>query len=131
MLVRIGRYFIVGSIAASVDIGIFFVFAKLVGVNYLVVATVGFVIATFVNYLVGIRMVFESGVRFSKHLEILLVYLTSVIGLVINLLVLFAMVGTLHAELMFSKVVATVSVFFWNFIVRHSFIFRESIARGD
>ena len=43
---RVLRYFIVGGVAATVDIGFFFLFAKLAGFNYLVVAPLGFVLAT-------------------------------------------------------------------------------------
>ncbi len=35
---KILRYFIVGGVAATVDIGFFLLFAKLAGFNYLVVA---------------------------------------------------------------------------------------------
>jgi len=71
--VRILRYFIVGGVAATVDIGFFFLVAKLARVNYLVVAPLGFVLATWVNYQLSIRHVFQSGVRFSRKREICLV----------------------------------------------------------
>lgn len=125
------RYFFVGGASAAIDLAFFFVFAKLAGLNYLAVATVGFVIATLFNYLVSIRVVFESGARFSKTKELSLVYLVSVIALGVNLLVLFAMVDLLKAELMLSKIIATVSVFFWNFAARNNFIFRKPAPRRN
>jgi len=64
MLARVAKYFVVGGISACVDIGFFFVFAKLLGFNYLAVATVGFLIAVPVNYLLSVRFVFTSGARF-------------------------------------------------------------------
>jgi putative flippase GtrA len=79
--VRILRYFIVGGMAATVDIGFFLLFAKLAGFNYLVVAPLGFVLATWVNYQLSIRHVFRSGVRFTRGREIFLVYAVSAVGL--------------------------------------------------
>src|SRR5713226_408177 len=125
MLARMAGYFVVGGISAVVDIAFFFVFAKLLGFNYLVVATVGFVIATLVNYALSIRMVFTSGVRFGKRKEIALVYLVSAAGLAVNLLVLFLAASVAGLELMLSKVIATGTVFFWNFLTRNYFIFRR------
>ena len=130
MLQRIARYFLVGGTAALIDISFFFVFAKLIGWNYLAVATAGFAIATCANYLLSVRWVFESGVRFSKSQELLLVYLVSAIGLAVNLLVLFVLVDGLQVELMLSKIAATGSVFFWNFFARHSFIFHKPASKA-
>lgn len=122
---KIVRYFFVGGAAAALDISIFFVFAKLAGFNYLLVGCAGFILATMLNYVLSVRHVFESGVRFSKHKEILLVYAVSMVGLTINQAVLFACVSQLQVELMLSKIVATLTVFFWNFAARHYFVFRS------
>jgi putative flippase GtrA len=119
------RYLLVGGVAALIDISFFFIFAKLVGFNYLYVASAGFIIATFINYLLSIRWVFKSGVRFTKMQEVLLVYLVSAMGLTLNLLVLFTMVDSLEIELMLSKLIATASVFFWNYFIRRNFIFHK------
>ena len=124
MLAKAGRYFVVGGISACFDIGFFFVFAKLLGLHYLAVATVGFIIAVLINYSLSIRYVFTSGVRFSGAQELALVYLVSGIGLALHLLVLYAAVDRLALELMLSKLVATGSVFLWNFLARNYFVFR-------
>lgn len=123
---KIVRYFFVGGAAAAVDIGIFFVFAKLAGYDYLLVGCIGFLVATAVNYALSVKHVFRSGVRYSKGREIALVYLVSMVGLAINQSVLYLLVAQLHIELMLAKLVATGVVFFWNFSVRYFIIFRTS-----
>ena len=120
---RILRYFIVGGMAATVDIGFFLLFAKLAGFNYLVVAPLGFVLATWVNYQLSIRHVFRSGVRFTRGREIFLVYAVSAVGLVINQAVLYVLVDRVEAELMLAKLTATVTVFFWNYCMRNNYVF--------
>jgi putative flippase GtrA len=124
MLVRAAKYFVVGGISACVDIGFFFVCAKILGFNYLAVAVVGFLIAVPVNYLLSVRFVFRSGARFRPVHELGLVYLVSSVGLGLHLMVLYAAFDMLGLELMLSKLVATGSVFMWNFLARNYFVFR-------
>lgn len=120
---KVFRYFLVGGAAAAVDIGWFFIFAKLAGFNYLVVAPLGFVLATWVNYQLSVRHVFRSGIRFSRGREIILVYVISAVGLLVNQAVLYGLVDQLGVELMLAKVTATVTVFFWNFGARNNYLF--------
>lgn len=124
---KIVRYFFVGGIAAGVDLAIFFLFAKLLGFHYILVSSCGFLVATFVNYALSVRLVFQSGARFSKRQEIVFLYLVSGVGLALNQAVLYVMVSVVTAELMLSKLTATVCVFFWNYYLRNAYIFRPSL----
>jgi putative flippase GtrA len=117
------KYVGVGSIAALVDISIFSVFAKLLGLNYLIVALVSFTIASFVNYILSIKYVFKSRARYSKGREIFAVYMVSFFGLVINEIVLYALIDLLFMEMIFAKVLATGIIFFWNYLIRKNYIF--------
>lgn len=122
---KLVRYFLVGGAAATVDIGIFFLFAKLLGFNYFLVGCLGFLLATAVNYALSIRLVFRSGVRFTKKTELIFVYLVSLVGLFLNQLILFALVEVVGTELMLSKLTATACVFVWNFAARNFFVFHD------
>jgi putative flippase GtrA len=121
---RIVRYFFVGAMAAAVDIGLFTVFARLLGYDYLAVAGCTFVVATVVNYSLSVRHVFESGTRFGRSLEVALVFAVSAIGLAINQGVLFVAVDRLGLDLVLSKILATGIVFLWNYQLRANFVFR-------
>ena len=122
---KIVRYSFAGGIAAVVDIAIFSVFAKILGYNYLVVAFFSFIIATLVNYIISIKVVFESGVRHTKHKEALLVYFASGVGLFLNLLILYILISILGIEEVSSKMIATGIVFFWNFGIRKYYVFAK------
>jgi putative flippase GtrA len=122
---KVVRYFFVGGVAATVDIGLFTVFAYWLGYNYLVVGACTFILATLVNYILSVRYVFESGVRFTPGHEISLVYLVSGAGLILNQLILFACVEFLVLDKLLSKVIATASIFLWNFLLRSYFIFNK------
>jgi putative flippase GtrA len=121
---KIVKYFIVGGVAAGVDIGLFTLCANYLGYPYLIVGFCTFILATLTNYLLSVRYVFQSGVRFEKRHEVILVYVVSAVGLVINLAVLYVCVEMLALALFFSKIIATGVVFFWNFIARNNFIFK-------
>lgn len=122
---KIFKYFFVGGVAASVDIGLFFLFAKLLAYNYLVVGCIGFLLATAVNYFLSIRFVFRSEARFNKHTELAFVYAASLVGLVLNQTILYLLVERAAVELMLSKLAATLGVFLWNFSARNFIIFRD------
>ncbi len=113
-----------GGAAAAVDIGLFFLFAKSFGLNYLVVGCIGFTIATAVNYFLSIRFVFRSGVRFAKRTELTFIYLVSLLGLVLNQGILFLLIEHAGAEMMMAKLTATGGVFLWNFSARNFIVFR-------
>ena|SRR5713226_8944199 len=123
---KIVRYFVVGGVAAAVDISIFFVFAKQLGFNYLAIGAFGFLIATFVNYILSVRHVFESGIRFERRHEVILVYFVSLLGLLLHQAVLYACIDVIKIEMMLGKVTATTVVFFWNYFSRRHFIFQGS-----
>jgi putative flippase GtrA len=119
----IGRYFLVGGFCSAIDIGIFTLFAKYLGLPYLRVAAASFVLATLVNYWLGIRFVFVSGQRFRRRWEFAMVFAVSAAGLAFNGAILWLGVEFGHLDLVVAKVAATGCVFFWNFLARRVLIF--------
>lgn len=126
----IGRYFLVGGTAASVDIGVFMIFARLLEYPWFSVAIVSFILATLVNYWLSVRHVFNSGVRFKPPLELMLTFFVSAIGLGTNQAVLWYAIEVVNANLLAAKLTATGLVFFWNYLCRKHFIFKPVTYRG-
>ncbi|MEP5764425.1 MAG: GtrA family protein [Halieaceae bacterium] len=120
---RLIRYFFAGGCAAVVDLSIFAVFTLWLGYNYLVVAGVGFIFATALNYWLCVRYIFESGARFGRHGEIVGVFVVSGIGLLLHELILFALVSEFAVHLLLGKILAIGMVFLWNFSARNFYIF--------
>lgn len=123
---KVVRYFFVGGCAATVDFVLFALLTRAVGVPWFWAGVVGFTVATLVNYVLSVKHVFTSGVRFSRAGEIALVFAVSAIGLAVNQAVLWVLIEGADWNSLLAKVVATGSVFFWNFGLRHSYIFREA-----
>jgi putative flippase GtrA len=122
---KIVSYFFAGGAAALVDWSVFWGLISGLGVHYLIAAVISFMIATLVNYILSVRFVFQSGVRFSRRHETALVYLVSAIGLGINVLVLQLLVSAFSVHLLVAKIAATGVVFLWNYFARAAFIFKS------
>ena len=124
---KFARYFIVGGASAAVDFALFGILLLLLGTaSWFVVALVSFVIATAFNYVLSIRVVFSTGVRFAMRHEIVLVFLASLVGLAINQFALWMAYQVAGWNVLVAKCIGTASAFVWNFSARNSFIFRES-----
>ena len=119
------KYFFVGGSAAIVDVGLFFIFAKYLSYPYLLVGFVTFIIATFVNYYLSIKFVFDSGTRFKKQNEIIVIYIVSAISLALNLFLLYIFHETLFFDVGLSKIVVTGLLFFFNYFIRKFFVFTK------
>jgi putative flippase GtrA len=124
---QIVRYFFVGGVAAVVDVAIFATLIKVFGLHYLVAGAVGFLVATWVNYVLSVRHVFAAGARFSRRKEVLAVYAVSAMGLFWNQVVLYVGVEMLDLNVYLAKISAIGLVFFWNYFSRKHFVF----ASGD
>jgi putative flippase GtrA len=85
----IARYLLVGGLCACIDIGLFMLFAKVLGLPYMPVAAATFMVATLANYFLSVRFVFVSGHRFVQKHEIALVFLVSGVGLALNAVILW------------------------------------------
>lgn len=121
---KIIRYFFVGGVAAAIDMGIFTAAVKGFGFDWFFVALFSFVLATAINYVLSIRYVFESGVRFKSQTEVPLVFLVSGIGLIINQSVLWLLIKTAGIDEVLSKIITTGTIFSWNYMARSRFIFK-------
>lgn len=119
----LARYFLVGGAAACVDVGLFTLFARQLGFAYQPVAAVTFVLATLVNYELSIRFVFQSGRNFGRRWEIAMVYAVSAVGLAVNAAILWAGVRQMRLDLLAAKLLATGTVFIWNYLARRLFVF--------
>ena len=116
-------YLVVGGVATVAEWIFFFVFDKC-HLHYAIATTLAYLLSTFVNWLAGRILVFkESKQSFAK--EIFSVYVASVIGLLLNLLIMWVAVDLCSLNEMFSKIAATIIVFAYNFLIRKLVIYKK------
>jgi len=123
---KIVKYFLVGGVAAVVDIGLFSFLTKYAQFHWFPVSIVSFSIATLLNYYLSIAHIFQSGSRFQKNHEIMLVFIISGLALMTNQLFLFVLIEKNNINLIAAKIVSTGLVFFINYFGRKKLIFSNT-----
>ena len=121
--IQLFRYVIVGFIAFGVDFGTLYVMTDLMGVHYLLSNALGFIFGLVINYLLSIQWVFANRKMEDRRKEFTVFSLIGVIGLIINQLVMWTFTEYLAVYYLYSKVIATAVVFFWNFFARRHIVF--------
>ena len=120
---QIMLYLIVGSGATIVEWIVFFLLDHYLNIHYMIATSLAFVVSTFANWVLGRLIMFKSSKNTWK--ELVQIYLVSIAGLLMNLMIMWIAITKLGFNNMFSKIAATGIVFFWNFIIRKLLIYRN------
>lgn len=115
-------YLIVGAIAAIVEWICFYLFFEILDINYLLATVISLIISTFANWISGKLIIFKNWER--VFAEIIKIYLTSAVGVILNLILMWLMVDRFGLLEMISKMIATCLVFAWNFLIRKLVIYK-------
>ena len=115
------RFGIVGVIATIIDYVILYLLTEYLDVYYLMSSTISFIISLIVNYLLSIYWVFAVKKKQTIK-EVMLFIILSVIGLIVNQLILYIGTNIFNLYYMMSKLIATILVMIYNFITRKKFI---------
>lgn len=104
-------------------------FASVVG------ATVGFIVSVIANYILSFKFVFERREEIDRRTEFGIFILLSIVGLLINALIMWITVGLIYRNSGFlrenfgynmiysiAKIVATAIVMIYNFVTRKIFL---------
>ncbi len=123
---KLYQYIVVGGIAAIVDITLFLILRQYISLHYLILATMSFFIATFVNYVLCNYFVFKQKQARSTEARFALTYLVSGVGLLIHHSCLFFAFEFLALPIVVSKLFAMGIAFGWNFLSRKHFVFKAA-----
>jgi putative flippase GtrA len=121
--VQFFRYFFASGIALIFDFGGLVLLKQAFRFNYLIAASISFVAGLIVNYLMSAFWVFHSSKLRKRH-ELVVFTVTGLVGLGLTDLILWGLTSGFGIYYIFSKAIATVIVYFWNFGSRKKFIFR-------
>lgn len=122
LIAQFMKFGVVGVIAFVIDFGLLVLLTEVFGVNYLVSATISFVVSVIFNYVASMRYVFTHKEDMSRRKEFVIFVVLSAIGLVINDVCMWAGVTLLAINYMVTKIFATVVVAIWNFVTRKIFL---------
>lgn len=124
-LLQLFRYTFVGGFAFLVDFGTLFFLTEISHVHYLVSAGIAFIFGLTINYFLSVLWVFSSRTIESRLLEFFLFALIGLVGLGLTELLLWILTDILLIYYLFSKIITTIIVYFWNFFVRKIMLFNK------
>lgn len=119
---QIMKFGVVGIAAFFIDYGLMIFLTEAFSIDYLISATISFVISVAFNYFASMRYVFAHKEGMSRQREFSIFVLLSSIGLGINDSLMWMGTDFLDIDYRVTKVVATAIVMVWNFVTRKKFL---------
>ncbi len=121
-LLKFVKFSMVGFSGVFVDFGTTFFCKEILKIQKYVANSFGFILAATTNYVLNRIWTFHS-TNPNVMLEFTRFFSIALIGLVINLLIIWAMTGKFKVNFYVSKLVATLLVTLWNFLINAYFTF--------
>ncbi len=119
------RYAFVGGVAFIVDFGLLYALTEYAHFHYLLSASFAFIVGLVINYLLSKIWVFSSNTIKKRWIEFAVFSLIGIVGLGLTNLFLWVFTDYCAIHYMFSKVLTTIIVFFWNFFARKIILFNS------
>lgn len=122
---QFAKFSVVGTLSFLIDYGLMVLLTEVVGLNYLLSATISFAVSVCFNYYASMRYVFKHKEELSRRREFIIFVVLSVVGLGINDLLMWIGTDCFGISYLITKLVATAVVMLWNFITRKIFLDAE------
>lgn len=123
IIVQIIRYGFVGGTSFLVDFGLLYFLTEFLNLFYLFSTSISFTVGLMVNYSISVLWVFTTSRFLNKFHEILIFSIIGLIGLGMNLIIMWFCTELLSIYYLISKIISTVIVFFWNFFAKKFILF--------
>lgn len=123
LLMQIIKFVFVGGTAFLIDYYLLLFLTNTMNINYVVSNVISFCVSVIYNYILSAFWVFEMDKNKSKTQTFVVFIVLSVIGLLINTVVVFLLYdATKIFTLSISKIIATAIVMVYNFVSRKIFL---------
>ncbi len=121
-LLKFIKFSLVGFSGVFVDFGTTFICKEILKIQKYVANTCGFTLAATTNYFMNRLWTFHS-TNPNIMQEFTRFFIIALIGLVMNLLIIWAMSGKFKVNFYVSKLIATLVVTLWNFLINAYYTF--------
>lgn len=117
------RYLFVGGISFIADYAVLFLLKEFFALHYLLAAALAFCVGIAVNFIFTKLLVFQVVMQ-NKFRERIIFILICLAGLLYTEGIMYALTDRFCVHYLFSKIAATVIVFFWNFFAKKLILYR-------
>lgn len=120
---QIIRFIITGALSAGLE---FFVYTTLIAylhLHYQYSNILAFIAANVLNYSLSRNWVFVKG-KHSTSVEFIAFAIVALVGLGLNILILWVMIDNIHIDYRIAKLFAIGVVVIWNFVAKKTLVFQ-------
>ncbi|MBQ1802115.1 MAG: GtrA family protein [Lachnobacterium sp.] len=122
LILQMCKFSAVGTSCFVIDYVLMIVFTELCNMEYLFSCAFSFTISVVINYILSMQFVFQGKEEMHKIIEIIIFSSLSVVGLGLNLLLMWGGVEFLGFSYIHAKVYASLIVTGYNFFSRKLFL---------
>jgi putative flippase GtrA len=121
---QLARFGVIGTCTVAFDFGLLFVLVSVAHLSYFLSALVAFTTASTLNYLLSVQYVFLAG-RFGRASEFTIFILITGMGLGLNQLTMWVLVGIAGINYLLAKCASLAIVTCWNFLSKKKIVFLD------
>ena len=122
LLVQIFKFIIVGCVSTCIDFMFLYIFRDICKLPLIISNTLSFCISVIYNYWASMVFVFNVKAEKNNNKTFFIFILFSVIGLLLNNVIVWCVTNLFDVYYMLSKIVATIFVMIFNFVTRKKFL---------
>lgn len=122
-LIKLIKYGIIGILGLFVDIGIFYLANKKLGINYVVSNFLSSSLAVVHNFILNSHFTFHVSDR--KIKRFVLFYFIAIIGMILSTSILFLFIDILKINIMISKIISIFFVAILQFYINKKITFQN------
>ena len=114
----------IGTICFFIDMTLLVFQVEMLKFAVVPATAVSVILTTLIAYLLNVKFIFEGG-KFSLTREVMLFFIFSIIGVVLNIVLMYVLVVYILMWYVLAKVLITLAVSVFNFTTRKLFIFNK------
>ena len=122
LLIQIFKFGIVGVIATLIDFAFLYIFKEFGKFPVILSNTLSFCISVVYNYWASVKWVFDVNEEKDPRKNFIIFIIFSVLGLLLNDLIMHISIDKFNIYYMLSKIIATAIVMIFNFVTRKLFL---------
>lgn len=119
---KIINFGVVGILATFIEYCLLIIFKELIHIDVIVASAIAYSCSLFFNYIFSMRYVFKDRKYMSIKREFMIFLMTSLIGLLLNQIVMILCIQLFNIYYILAKVIATSIVLIWNFFSRYKLL---------